>query len=160
MPAARTLPAKTPTRSRGLLGLETLEGAHIDVLHQAVELLLRLVVLVSLSRDSHAHLARHVPDALLPDVPVKSGLNADILARKASVSHAGGANMASAVYADVRTLLPATYLGVHLLGGETLDVADGTRSSLLELNALESLVHVEGVVAARGLQLSFLSHLY
>ena len=159
MPAARTLPAKTPTRSRGLLGLETLEGAHIDVLHQAVELLLRLVVLVSLSRDSHAHLARHVPDALLPDVPVKSGLNADILARKASVSHAGGANMA-AVCADVLTLLPATYLGVHLLGGETLDVADGTRSSLLELNALESLVQVEGVVAARGLQLSFLSHLY
>ena len=53
-----------------------------------------------------------------------------------------------------------TYLDVHLLSGESSDVADGTGSSTLELDSLESLVHVQSVVSASRLQLSlsFLHH--
>ena len=51
-----------------------------------------------------------------------------------------------------------TYLGEHLLGSESLDVSNCTRSSLLELDAVEHLVDVQGVVAAGGLHFS-LSHL-
>ena len=50
-----------------------------------------------------------------------------------------------------------TYLGVHLLLSELSDSLDGLGGSLLELDALESLVHVESVVTASWLK-SF-SHL-
>ena len=52
-----------------------------------------------------------------------------------------------------------TYLGVHLLGSESADVPDGTGGSLLELDALESLVEVKRVVAAGRLQFRLFSHL-
>ena len=51
-----------------------------------------------------------------------------------------------------------TYLGVHLLLSESADVSNGAGSSLLELDSLESLVHVERVVTAGWLQLSLFSH--
>lgn len=53
-----------------------------------------------------------------------------------------------------------TYLGEHFLHGELADVLDSHGGSLLELDALEALVHVEGVIAARRLHLGFLDHLY
>ena len=54
-----------------------------------------------------------------------------------------------------------TYLGEHLSLSELPDSLDTLGCSLLELDALESLVHVECVVAARWLEVSscFLSHL-
>ena len=51
-----------------------------------------------------------------------------------------------------------TYLGEHLLLSELPDELDGLGSSLLELDALESLVHVEGVVAASWLQIVSFAH--
>ena len=45
------------------------------------------------------------------------------------------------------------YIGVHNLSGEFLDESDALGGSLLELDALESLVEVESVVSARGLHL-------
>ena len=41
-----------------------------------------------------------------------------------------------------------TYTSVHFLLGELPDVLDGLGGSELELDALESLVHVKSVVAA------------
>ncbi len=69
-------------------------------------------------------------------------------------------NVSDAVDPDesVETGVNSDVLGVHLLGGETLDVADAAGSSLLELDALEHLVDVDGVVAAGGLHL-LLDHL-
>ena len=52
-----------------------------------------------------------------------------------------------------------TYLGEHLLLSELSDRLDCLGGSLLELDALESLVHVESVVAASWLEIGFLSHL-
>ena len=49
-----------------------------------------------------------------------------------------------------------TYLCEHLLLSKLPDSLDGLGSSLLELNALESLVHVESVVTAGWLHV--LSH--
>ncbi len=49
-------------------------------------------------------------------------------------------------------------LGVHFGGGETFDVTDATGGSLLELDSVEELVHVNSVVAAGGLHFS-LDHL-
>lgn len=62
-----------------LLGLEALESVNLDVLNQAVELVLGVLVLVLLSADSHADLSRHVPDAIAPDEPVQARVNADVL---------------------------------------------------------------------------------
>ena len=52
-----------------------------------------------------------------------------------------------------------TYLNAHLTLCESFDVSNGTWSSLLELDSLESLVHVERVVTARWLHLCLLTHL-
>lgn len=62
-------------------------------------------------------------------------------------------DVADAVYPDesVETGVNADILGVHLLGGEALNVTDATGSSLLELDTVEHLVNVDGVVAACGL---------
>ena len=53
-----------------------------------------------------------------------------------------------------------TYLGEHFRLCELADFLDGHGGSLLELDALEALVHVEGVIAARRLHFGFLDHLY
>ena len=50
-----------------------------------------------------------------------------------------------------------TYLSVHLLGGEPLDVSDRAGCALLELNSLESLMQMKSVIAASGLHFLFLS---
>ena len=50
-----------------------------------------------------------------------------------------------------------TYLGVHLFLSELSDRLDSFWGSLLELDSLESLVHVESVVTAGWLK--SLSHL-
>ena len=76
-------------------------------------------------------------------------------------SHADSVgNVSNAVDPDesVKVSVDLDLLGEHLLGGESLDVADATRGSLFELDAVEHLVDVQGVVAAGGLHFS-LSHL-
>lgn len=52
-----------------------------------------------------------------------------------------------------------TYASVHLFLGELADVLDGLGGALLELDALQSLVQVQSVVAASWLQFGFLYHL-
>ena len=47
---------------------------------------------------------------------------------------------------------------MHLLHSELSDVLDGLGGALLELDALQSLVQVQSVVAASWLQFGFLSH--
>lgn len=44
-----------------------------------------------------------------------------------------------------------THLGSHSLGGELLDLADGAGSTLLEGDALQPLVEVDGVLAGNSL---------
>lgn len=69
-------------------------------------------------------------------------------------------DVADAVGPDefVETGVNSDILGVHLSGGETFDVTNATGSSLLELDSVEELVYVDGVVAAGGLHLG-LDHL-
>ena len=77
-------------------------------------------------------------------------------------SHADSVgNVSDAVDTDesVEISVDLDLLGEHLLGGESLDVTDATGSSLLELDAVEHFVDVQGVVAAGGLHFS-LSHLF
>ena len=52
-----------------------------------------------------------------------------------------------------------TYLGEHLLLSKLSDKFYRFGCSFLELDALESLVHVESVVTARWLEVCFLAHL-
>ena len=40
-----------------------------------------------------------------------------------------------------------TYLSVHLLGSESLDISNRSGSSVFEADSLESFVHVEGIVS-------------
>ena len=68
------------SRSSGrVLGLEAVEGVYLQVLHEAVELVLGILVLVLLSADSHADLAGHVSDAGAPQEPVQAGVHTDVL---------------------------------------------------------------------------------
>ena len=52
-----------------------------------------------------------------------------------------------------------TYLGEHLSLSELLDLANGAGSSLLELDFVDSLVEIDGVVSGHGLDLLLLSFL-
>jgi hypothetical protein len=69
-------------------------------------------------------------------------------------------DVSDAVHPDesVEAGVNSNVFGEHFLGGETLDVTDATGSSLLELNAVEHLVHIDGVVAAGWLHFG-LAHL-
>ncbi|CAH0373173.1 unnamed protein product, partial [Pelagomonas calceolata] len=60
------------------LRLQSFNGSDLDVLHQRVQLLGRLLVLVALPRQPHAHAVGHVPDALRPDVLVEFRVNSHI----------------------------------------------------------------------------------
>ena len=51
------------------------------MLNKRVELLLGILVLVLLSADSHADLSGNVSDAIAPNEPVETGVNADVLDR-------------------------------------------------------------------------------
>ena len=52
-----------------------------------------------------------------------------------------------------------TYLGEHLGLSELPDLADSSGSSLLELDFVESLVEIDGVVSGHGLDLLLFSFL-
>jgi hypothetical protein len=52
-----------------------------------------------------------------------------------------------------------TYLSEHLSLSELSDLSDGSGSSLLELDFVESLVKIDGVVTGDGLDLLLLSFL-
>jgi len=53
----------------------------------------------------------------------------------------------------------ASYLGEHLSLSKLLDLSDGAGSSLLELDFVESLVEIDGVISGDGLDLLLLSFL-
>ena len=60
---------------------------------------------------------------------------------------------------SVERSITSNILSVHFLSGESLALSDGSWCSLLESNALESLVHVESVVSNSGLHLgTFTDH--
>ena len=65
--------------SSSVLGLETLEGVNLEVLDEAVELLLGLLIFVLLSADSDSDLSGDVSDASAPHKSVQARINADIL---------------------------------------------------------------------------------
>ena len=72
---------KHPTEgscSRNFFG-SLVEFLHLDELDETVEFLLGILIFVSFPRDSDPDLARHVPNAIHPDVSVQLGVNADIL---------------------------------------------------------------------------------
>ena len=69
-----------------VFGLQVLERVNFHVLHERVELLARVLVLVPLAGDADADLARHVPDARGPDLPVQQGVNAHLLIDKTTPS--------------------------------------------------------------------------
>ena len=73
---------------------------------------------------------------------------------------ATGASFFVALVSRTSRGTPSTYLGEHLLSSESLDVSNGTGSSLLELNTLQSLVQVERVVTACSLHLRLLSSFF
>ena len=62
-----------------LRGLESLEAVDLDILDKGVELLLGLLILVSLSRDSDTEFAGDVSDAGGPDLSVEQWVNAHLL---------------------------------------------------------------------------------
>ena len=61
------------------LGSSLVEFVALDVLYKAVELLLGVFILVSLPGHSDSDLARHVSDALEPNVSVQLGVDANVL---------------------------------------------------------------------------------
>ena len=61
------------------LGLELGKGVDGNVLHEGVELLLGILVLVSLSGNSDTNLSGHVADTVHPDESVQSGVNTHVL---------------------------------------------------------------------------------
>eukprot|EP00639_Heterosigma_akashiwo_P005957 CAMPEP_0194567818 /NCGR_PEP_ID=MMETSP0292-20121207/6140_1 /TAXON_ID=39354 /ORGANISM="Heterosigma akashiwo, Strain CCMP2393" /LENGTH=143 /DNA_ID=CAMNT_0039417661 /DNA_START=44 /DNA_END=477 /DNA_ORIENTATION=- len=63
---------------RPLLGLEALEVSDLDVLHQGVEGLLRVFVLVALAAQANAHAVGDVLDALGPDELVELGIDSHV----------------------------------------------------------------------------------
>lgn len=68
--------------------------------------------------------------------------------------------MSNFVVLESRSYRKNTYLGEHLGSSESLDVSNRTRSSLLELDVLESLVEVQCVVTAARLHLRLFSHVF
>ena len=87
---------------------------------------------------------------LLVFVPLASDSNTD-LAR--DISNAINPHVSVEVSVD------SNFFSVHSFLCEPLDVTDGARSSLIELEGVENLVHVQGVVTAGRLHFSF-THLF
>jgi len=111
------------------------------VLNKGVELLLGVLILVLLSADSHADLSGHVSNTRAPHKSVQAGINADVL---------------NTFILDRRF----SYLGEHLSLCEFPDLSEGSGSSLLELDFVESLVEIDGVISGHGLDLLLLSFLH
>jgi len=58
--------------------LSSLEVGTGDVCDERVQLVGRVLVLVALTRETHAHSERHVPDALGPHVLVETSVDANV----------------------------------------------------------------------------------
>ena len=54
---------------------------------------------------------------------------------------------------DTTKIENETYLGMHLLGGESLDFSDSSGCSLLKSNSLKSLMHIQCVISGSILKL-------
>ena len=147
------------------------------MLNERVEVFLGILIFVSFADNSDTESTGDVSNSVNPDSSVKSvidsyvllngkistfcsiyeGINREIICQQISPS-----DSMSAFDASKTKSISGTYLGEHFFGSETFDVSDATGSSLLELDALESLVKVESVVSASGLHffsLSVFSHL-
>merc|ERR1719235_2846433 len=62
-----------------VLSLQALETLHRHVLNQREHLLLGILVFVPLTRHTHSHTPRHVPDTIAPDLLVELGVDAHVL---------------------------------------------------------------------------------
>ena len=117
--------------------METSEVVAFEVLDERVELLGGVFVLVSKSGNTDADSSWDVSDSVDPDGSVEAGVDSHFLQESET--------------------LQSTYLCEHLLLSEASDFAKGAWGSLLKLDALEALVHVECVVALNWLQFCLLS---
>ena len=63
----------------GIFSFESNERFDLQVLNEAVELLLRVFVFVFLATDSDADFAGDVADAVAPDESVQTRVNANVL---------------------------------------------------------------------------------
>merc|ERR1719263_174557 len=97
------------------LGLQVLEAFHWHMLHQNEHLVLGILILVPLARQTHTNAFGHIADTVCPDGLVQLGVNADVL-------------------------------GLHGLRRKLANLADCARSTLLELDPVQVLVHVDGVI--------------
>ena len=62
-----------------VLGAKTLERINLNQLHESVQFLISLLILVTLSRKAHANTGRWVLDSCGPQVLIQVRVNADIL---------------------------------------------------------------------------------
>ena len=104
------------------------------MLHQAVELLLGVLVLVLLPAHSYTHLPWHVPNSSAPQETIQASVDPHIL----------------------KWSRDGCYLGEHFLLGELPDFPDGSGSSPLELDGVQTLMEVDRVVSGDWLQLFLL----
>ena len=151
-----------------LLGLEALEGVDLEVLDKGVELLLGVLILVLLSADSHTDLAGHITDALAPHESVQAGVHTNVLLQSGGIRYIFRKEVSFFLHGSVAlrrerqtgSRMLSSYLGEHLSLGEFPDLSESAGGSLLELDLVESLVEVDGVVSGHRLHFLLLSVLH
>ena len=104
------------------------------MLNKTVELLLGVLIFILLAADSDTDLAWNVPDSRAPEETIKARVDTDVLC----------------------TVRYKRYLGVHLSFSEFTDLSDGPWCPPLELNFLEPLVKIDGVISGDWLHLALL----
>lgn len=120
--------------------MEALGVLDVDGLHIAVQLLLGTLLVVSSSGNADADAVRNALDALLPDLLVQLGVQANVrgtlrieLAHPPSIVRLG-APSAIFLQSQCGGISGEPY---HSLGSEVLDLLDGAGGPLLESNTVE-----------------------
>ena len=83
-----------------------------------------------------------------------------LLSADSDTDLSGNVSDASAPQEPVKAGVNADVLGEHFSFCEFSDLSNCTRSSLLELDFVESLVEIDGVISGHGLDLLLLSFLH
>lgn len=105
---------------------------------ERIQLVNAVLVLVALSRQSHAHAKWHITNALRPHKPAE---NENLPLRRQKPQNA-----------LVKLGVDAHILGTHLLCRELLDLLDRATGAILETDAVNALVHVNRVLSRHDLQ--------